>query len=165
MEIARQYEVDKNIAQAELRRLNRRLDDITNDTVTASDDNNSSSHRSKRRRTQRHKSPQDLEDEDNTLADTCNHAGDEHFVYQAGHKFFLVYAPWIHSGEDLFDIKVDEEYDAAERFENDKTKSQGQLYEILDLLQGKFQQQALHQRWLRRQVSSIIFHGTLLTFN
>jgi hypothetical protein len=63
-------------------------------------------------------------------------------------KFFLLCAPWIRSRDDLFDTNVDEHYDATERFENDKNKSQGQLKDILDLLQVKFQRQALHQRWL-----------------
>jgi hypothetical protein len=58
-------------------------------------------------------------------------------------------SPWIRSGDDLFDTNVDEHYDATERFENDKNKSQGQLKDILDLLQVEFQQQALHQRWLQ----------------
>ncbi|KAF8809195.1 hypothetical protein BYT27DRAFT_7241272 [Phlegmacium glaucopus] len=141
LKIARQYEVDKNTAQAELKRLNRKLADITND------EDDDSNHRPKRRRT-RHDSLPAGSDEEGT--DTSNRA-DEHFVYQAGHKFFLLYAPWVRSGDDLFDTNVDEHYDATERFENDKNKSQGQLKDILDLLQVKFQQQALHQRWLRRQ--------------
>jgi hypothetical protein len=45
----------------------------------------------------------------------------------------------------------------ADRFENDENKSQGQLQEVFDLLREKFPQQALRQRWLRRQVSSIIY--------
>jgi len=54
-----------------------------------------------------------------------------------------------------FENEIDEDHNAAERFENDKMKSQGQLKEISDLLRVRFPQQALHQRWLRRQVSSI----------
>lgn len=124
--------------------LNRKLADVTND-----DDD--SDRRPKRRRIHHDSPPAGSDEED---IDTSNHAN-EHFVYQAGHKFFLLYAPWLRSGDDLFDTSVDERYDAAERFENDKNKSQGQLKEILSLLQAKFQQQALRQRWLRRQVSSL----------
>jgi hypothetical protein len=109
------------------------------------------SHRHKRRRT-RHESPLAGSDEENTDA---NSPGDEHFVFQAGHKFFLLRAPWIRSGDDLFDTDIDEHYSAAERFESDENKSQGQLREIFDLLQVKFEQQVLRQRWLRRQVSLI----------
>jgi hypothetical protein len=129
-----------------LKRLSRKLADITND------EDDDSNHRPKRRRTC-HDSPPVGSDEEGV--DTSNRA-DEHFVYQTGHKFFLLCAPWVRSGDDLFDTTVDEHYDATERFENDKNKSQGQLKDILDLLQVKFQRQALNQRWLRRQVSS--FH-------
>ena len=150
MEIARQYEVEKNTAQAELKRLGRRLGDITNN-----DDIHSSSNRSKRRRT--HKSPS-LDSDEPEDTETINRA-DEHFVFQAGHKFFLLYAPWIRSGDGLFEISIDEQYVTAERFENDNNKSQGQLKEILDLLKVKFQPQALRQRWLRREVSYIQVHN------
>ena len=146
-QIARRYEVDKNTAQAELKRLSRKLADITND-------NNDNSGQGSKRRKVHHKSPSaDLEDDDNDTK-TVNRA-DEHFVFQAGHKFFLLHAPWIHSGEGLFEISIDQDYNPSERFENDENKSQGQLKEIFDLLQVKFQPQAQNQRWLRRQVSCI----------
>lgn len=151
MEIARRYEVDKNAAQAELKRLSRKLADITNDDDA--DDNDSSGHGSKRRRVH-HKSPSAGSDESDDGTETINRT-DEHFVFQAGHKFFLLYAPWIRSGDGLFETKIDQHYNPSERFENDENKLQGQLKEILDLLQVKFQPQALHQRWLRRQVSCI----------
>jgi hypothetical protein len=147
LEIAQQYEVEKNKARAELKRLNRRLGDITNDN-----DNHSSGSRSKRRRTHT-KSPSLDSDEPKDMK-TINRA-DEHFVFQAGHKFFLVHAPWIRSGDDLFETSIDEQYVMAERFENDNNKLQGQLKEILDLLKVKFQPQALRQRWLQREVSYI----------
>jgi hypothetical protein len=150
-EIARQYEADKNAAQANLNRLSRKFADITNDNDN--DNGTVTHHGPKRRRRTRHESlPENSDEETDTNNPT---AGDERFVYQAGHKFFLLCAPWIHSGDDIFDINIDEGYDAAERFENDKSKLQGQLKEIFDLLQEKFQQHALRQRWLRRQVSSI----------
>jgi len=149
-EIACQYQVDKNAAQAELKRVSRKLADITNNS---DDDGGNSGHRSKRqRRRANHPSPPTDSDEEDT--DPINRA-DEHFVFQAGHKLFLVYAPWIRSGDDIFEHDADEDYNAAERFENDKTKSQGQLKDILNLLQTRFPPQALQQRWLRRQVSFI----------
>jgi hypothetical protein len=144
LEIARQYEVEKNTAQAELKRLSRKLGDITND--------DSSGNRSKRRRTH-NKSPSSDSDESEDM-ETINRA-DESFVFQAGHKFFLLYAPWIRSGDGIFETSIDEQYVMAERFENDNNKSQGQLKEILDLLTVRFQPQALRQRWLRRLVSYI----------
>jgi hypothetical protein len=93
-------------------------------------------------------------DSDEEETDTGN-VVDERFVYHTGHKFFLICAPWIHSGDNIFDTDIDKCYDAAERFENDENKKYGQLKEIIGLLQGKFQRQALRQGWLRRQVSSI----------
>ena len=37
-------------------------------------------------------------------------------------------------GEDLFKTEFDETYNAAERFENDESKAQGQLQEVWRLL-------------------------------
>lgn len=152
MEIARQYEVDKNAAQANLKRLSRRFADITNDSDNDDGTVTRHAHHGPKRRRTRHESLPEHSDEETDGNNPT--ASDERFVYQAGHKFFLLHAPWIHSGDDIFDIDIDEGYDAVERFENDKSKSQGQLKEIFDLLQEKFQH-ALRQRWLRRQVSSI----------
>ena len=147
-EFARQYQVDKNTAQAEVNRLTRKLADITNDN----DGNNSSTHARAKRQRVHHDSPSaDTDDED---MDTGTRAS-EQFVYQAGHKFFLLCAPWIRSGDNLFDLDVDEDYDAADRFKDDQNKDQGQLREIVDLLQEKFQVHSLSKRWLRRQVSYI----------
>ena len=153
-EIARQHEADKNTAQANLNRLSRKFADITNDNDSDNGNGNSTvtRHGPKRQRTCHESLPGNSDEETDTNNPT---ASDERFVYQAGHKFFLLRAPWIRSGDDIFDIDIDEGYDAAERFENDKSKSQGQLKEIFDLLQEKFQQHALRQRWLRRQVNSI----------
>ena len=84
-------------------------------------------------------------------------SADENFVYQAGHKFFLLYAPWIYSGDEIFDHEVDEHFNPVERFENDRGRLQGELTEICNLLGTRFQRpsQALHQRWLQRQVSFV----------
>lgn len=134
-----------------MKRLSHKLADITNDYNDDNDNNSTHGHRHKRRRT-RHESPPVDSDEEET--DTGN-VVDERFVYHTGHKFFLICAPWIHSGDNIFDTDIDKCYDAAERFENDENKKYGQLKEIIGLLQGKFQRQALRQGWLRRQVSSI----------
>jgi hypothetical protein len=147
LEIAWQYKVEKNKAWAKLKCLSRRLGNITNDN-----DNHSSDSQSKHQRTHT-KSPSPESDEPKDM-ETINCA-DEHFVFQAGHKFFLVHAPWICSGDDLFETSINEQYVMAERFENDNNKLQGQLKEILDLFKVKFQLQALCQRWLRREISYI----------
>jgi C-terminal processing protease CtpA/Prc len=52
-------------------------------------------------------------------------------------------------------MDVDEDYVAADRFEDDKNKEQGQLRDIIDLIQEKFQVQALRWRWFRRQVGYV----------
>ena len=150
MEVARQYEVEKNTAQAEVSRLNRRLADVTND----GDD---FAHMPKGQRTVHHPVNASLDEEDANVTATRAH---EHFVYQAGHKFFLLYAPWLRGGEDIFEIDIDEGYNAAERFENDDNKAQGQLQEILGLLCPKFEQQTLSQRWIRQQVCCL--HNPLM---
>ena len=144
--IARQYEVDKNIARAEVKRLSRKLGDITNDD-NGDNNNNNSTHGHKHKRQQNcHESPPVGSDEEGMGS---GNVVNECFVYHAGHKFFLVCAPWIHSRDDIFKANVDERYNAAERFKNEKNKKQGQLKEIIGLLQGKFQQQVLCQRWLQ----------------
>ena len=128
-----------------MKRLARKLADITNNN----DGNNTSTHAQAKHQRVHHSSPSaDTDDED---MDTGTRAS-EQFVYHAGHKFFLLCAPWIHSGDNLFDLDVDEDYNAADRFKDDQNKAQGQLREIVDLLQEKFQVQSLRKRWLRRQV-------------
>jgi hypothetical protein len=121
-----------------LRTLRRKLGDVTNDTP----------HQTKRRKTHARSASPDSEDEGVERSSRA----DDTFVYQAGHKFFLVYCPWIHLGEDMFDTEFDEAHNATERFENDESKVQGQLQEIWSLLQGKFERDVLRQRWAHRAV-------------
>ena len=132
-----------------MKRLSRKLGDITNDN----NDNDNSGHEHKRRKACRESSADNDSDDDK---EPINHA-DEHLVFQAGHKFFLLYGPWIRSGDGLFETDVDQHYNASERFENDQNKSQAQLQEILGLIQMKFQPHVMHQRWLRRQVGCILY--------
>jgi len=98
--------------------LRRRLGDITNDDAETPPT-------SKHRRT-RSPSP-GSEDEGGS-----SRANDT-FVYQSGHKFFLIYGPWVHLGDDLFETKFNKAYNNAERFENDENKAQGQLQEVWSL--------------------------------
>jgi hypothetical protein len=111
---------------------------------------NNSGHEPKRRRDDKSPSMDPNESDDGKETINC---ADKHFVFQAGHKFFLLYGPWIRSGDGLFEIHIDQHFNPSERFENDQNKSQGQLKEVLNLLQMKFQSQTVHQRWLQRQVS------------
>lgn len=155
LEIARQLEVERNAAASKVKHLNRKLADIT--------DNSQSEFcgRLKRRRTHHNSVSEsalhsDEEDVDTAGSDMARSiSADENFVYQAGHKFFLLYAPWIYSGDEIFDYDVDEHFNPAERFENDRGKLQGELMEIYALLGTRFQHQALHQRWLQRQASFV----------
>lgn len=147
------------MAQTESRLLRRKLADISrNDNDTSNDSNSTGAHQcGHKHKRQRHRHESPFEGSDEGEADASD-VIDEHFVYHIGHKFFLTCAPWIRSGDNIFDINVDTSgnYDAAERFENDMNKRQGQLQEIVGLLQGRIQQEALRQRWFRRQVSSVL---------
>jgi hypothetical protein len=127
------YELEKNNTEAELKTLRRKLGDVTNN----SEEN--SSHKSKRPRTRGRSASPGSEDEDTERGSRA----DDTFVYQAGHKFFLTYSPWIRLGEDMFEIEFNEAYTETERFENDETKAQGQLQEIWSLLHEKFERNVL----------------------
>lgn len=131
-----------------MRALRRKLGDITND------DNETQTPKKSKRPRIGSPSP-GSEDED------VGNRGDDTFVYHAGHKFFLIHGPWIHLGEDLFETKFDEAYNAAERFENDENKAQGQLQEVWSLLSGKFERVALQQKWVHRAVRYFFFRQGL----
>ena len=127
-----------------MKTLRRKLGD-----VTSSD----SPHKSKRPRTRGRSASPVSEDEDTERGSRA----DDTFVYQAGHKFFLTYSPWIRLGEDIFETELNEAYTETERFENDESKAQGQLQEIWSLLHEKFERNVLQQRWARRAVSHSFF--------
>jgi hypothetical protein len=99
--IARQYEVDKNIARAEVKRLSRKLGDITNGD---NGDNNNSTHgqKYKRQRTRHESLPAPGSDEEASQTTCSGDVVDERLVFRAGHKFFLICAPWIRSRDDIF---------------------------------------------------------------
>jgi hypothetical protein len=44
--------------------------------------------------------------EDTETSESITHV-DEHFVFHAGHKFFLLYALWIRSRDNLFETSID----------------------------------------------------------
>jgi hypothetical protein len=127
--------------------LRRKLSDITNNTIEETP------HKSKWPKL--HARIQSPGHEDDHVEQGSR--ADDTFVYQAGHKFFLIYAPWIHLGEDMFEIELDEAYTENERFENDENKAQGQLQEILSLIYGKFQHDVLQQKWAQRAVRYFFF--------
>lgn len=57
----------------------------------------------------------------------------------------------------MFETEFDETYTEAERFENDESKTQGQLREIWGLLHGKFERDVLQQKWAQRAVRYFLF--------
>jgi len=148
LQIARRYELEKNDALAELKTLRRKLVDVTND------EEDTEPRKTKRPRIRRRLSSSDSDEEDPEQGSQT----DDTFVFQAGHKFFLIHGPWVHLGEKLLETDVDEAYNTSERFETDESKAQGQLQEILALLQGKFEPQVLQQRWLRRSVRFFLLY-------
>ena len=79
------------------------------------------------------------EDELEGVGDLAN----DTFVHQSSHKFFLIYSPWIHLGNNLSETKFNEAYNNAERFKSDESKAQGQLQEVWSLLCGKFEREVL----------------------
>jgi hypothetical protein len=133
--------------------LRRKLGDVTNNSEE------DSPHRSKRLKI--HARPPSPGSEDDDI-DRGSRA-DDTFVYQAGHKFFLIYGPWIHLREDMFETEFDEAYTETERFENDESKTQGQLQEILSLLHGKFEHDVLRQKWAQRAVRHFFFSQGLMS--
>ena len=150
-EIARQYQAQKNALSKENDNLHRNLANVSNDDLDNSNGNNSheSAHRSKRQRTQvtRNSTPTDLDDE------TLDDAHYDEIVSNLGHKFCIIYSLWVHNGGDIFMVKVDDTYDATERFENERNKLQGQLQEIIGLLEERLDPDiVLHQKWVRREV-------------
>ncbi len=76
----------------------------------------------------------------------------EHFVVQAGHKFCITCGPWLHSGALIFRLDWNEDYNIAERAENEESKCQAQLREIWEFLQAKFELQDLKQTWVAKAV-------------
>jgi len=130
-----------------LKTLRRKLSDVTNN----SEEN--SPHKSKRPRTRGRSASPGSEDEDTERGSRA----DDTFVYQAGHKFFLTYSPWIRLQEGMFETELNEAYTETERFENDESKVQGQLQEIWSLLHEKFECDVLRQRWAQRAVRHSFF--------
>ena len=129
--------------------LTRKLADITNDNNAS----NSSSHALAKCQRVHHDSPSaDSDDED---VDAGTHVS-EQFVYQAGHRFFLICAPWIYSGDNLFDLDVlmrTMMLLIGSRMM--KIRPRVSSVRLSTSFKKKFQVQSLCKRWLRQQVSYI----------
>lgn len=110
--------------------------------------------KSKQKRSKTAHAHEEVDSDNEAIADNV-----EHFVIQAGHKFCILYAPWLHSGKQLFQLDLDDSYTPAERAENMEMKSQAQLKEVWELLRVRFELKDLKQAWVARAVcpSSIFF--------
>lgn len=153
-EIARQHQAQKNTLSQENEALRRKLGDISNDNDDTNNDHGEGSvHRSKRQRT---RNPTPAGSDNETVADTNASQADleDEFVNNIGHKFSIIYSLWVHNGADIFKTHLDDAYDTAtERFENDDNKIQGQLQEIIGLLEERLHKDTiLHQKWVPREV-------------
>lgn len=152
MEIARHNQAGKNALSQENEALRRKLADISNDNEDEDNEDHGlgTAHLSKRRRI---RNPTPTGSDDEIQDDTSSGQAEDEFVNNIGHKFCIIYALWVRKGADIFKIKFDNTYDATERFENDDNKVQGQLREIVGLLQEQLSQETiLSQKWVRREV-------------
>lgn len=151
-EIARRNQAAKNSLSQENEALRRKLADISNDNNDENNENpgTGTTHRSKRRKTH---NPTPAGSDDEAQDDTGAGELEDEFVSNMGHKFCVIYAPWVYKGADIFKIKFDDTYDATERFEDDNNRFQGQLHEIVGLLREQLSQETiLSQKWVRREV-------------
>ena len=151
-EIARRNQAAKNSLSQENEALHRKLADISNDNNDENNENpgTGTTHRSKRRKTH---NPTPAGSDDEAQDDTGAGELEDEFVSNMGHKFCIIYAPWVYKGADIFKIKSDDMYDATERFEDDNNRFQGQRHEIVGLLREQLSQETiLSQKWVCREV-------------
>jgi hypothetical protein len=162
LEIARNHQAGKNALSQENEALRRKLADISTN-IDENDENRchdlGTSHRSKRQRIRtRNPTPAGSDEETQDDPSTGQDDSYDEFVNKMGHKFFIIYAPWVHNGADIFKFKFDDTYDATERFENEANKVQGQLQEIIGLLEERLSQDIiLHKKWIHREVQGFLF--------
>ena len=133
LQVARQFEVDKNIAEAEVRELRRKLADITNQEE---DDNGEA-----------------LEAPPPKRSRTSDENDEETQVTSAGHRFVILYSLWLRHGEATFKVECDPESDEAERFESTDNKIQGEVREIKIVLGAQLSSEMSSEPWIAKAVS------------
>jgi hypothetical protein len=143
IQVARDFELEKNAAQAEVRDLRRKLADISNQEEDGSIAGTPPSKKSR-------SNHEDPSDDDQT---------NEDLVIKAGHQFVMLYSPWLRLGEGTFKIEYDPDSDEAQRFENGDNKVQGQLREIRKLL-GVQLSAEMSEMWITKAVSQQIISQT-----
>jgi hypothetical protein len=94
--------------------------------------------RSKRQNT---RNPTPAGSDDKAQDDTGTGQLEDEFVSNMGHKFCIIYTPWVYKAADIFKVKFNDAYDATERFKDDSNKFQGQLQEIVGLLKEQLSQE------------------------
>ncbi|KAF9554036.1 hypothetical protein CPC08DRAFT_753896 [Agrocybe pediades] len=116
---ARNLEIDRTTAQAEILNLRRKLADIARNDANGSDDDETEEPTRKKSRTHSH-----------AQADKAY----EEKARQAGHLFVINKGLFLQAGVETFGTALDPEFDEAQRFENADNKIQGQLREIMKVL-------------------------------
>ena len=115
-------ELDKDAAQAEIRELRRKLADISNQ----SDSDNETPPVKKVRA-----------NPDNVSMDMAR----EDQVTKMGHLFVMMYGPWLQLGAATFKTEYDGNFCDSERFNTTDTKVQGQLHEIMEIMDPHLSQE------------------------
>ena len=63
---------------------------------------------------------------------------EEEEIAKAAKKFTIMHLFWLHQDKHTFRCKPNEQYDHLQRFENNDTKIQGQLADLLKFLPSTF---------------------------
>lgn len=159
MEFIHQLQADKNQALADAASLRRQLGGIPAPSWKRSRSPSANSEVGSRKLTKHTTSDEDDDEEDNDQEPTASRSGRnnaEDFADRIGHKFFLIYGPWVHFGRNFFSICLDEDYDGKDRFTDDDSMAQAQLREIMELIQERYTEGVLKQSWFSRTVCSFL---------
>ena len=134
-QVARQFELDKNTAEAEVRGLHWKLADIINQE----EDNNSE------------EAPPSKWSQTNDVDWDENNEGTQ--VTSAGHHFVMLYSLWLQHGEAMFKVEYNPELDKAEHFESANNKIQGEVQEIKTVLGAQLSGEMFSEPWIAKVVS------------
>ncbi|KAJ7574851.1 hypothetical protein C8J56DRAFT_901783 [Mycena floridula] len=119
--IARRFQEKSAELETEVRHLkHRHLADVTNDEEqddASGSDNEPSSKKARK-----------SDEEATTIQEAKGHA----------HKFVILYNMWLLKREETFQEELDDEYDPAERFANERNCVQGQLRDLIDCIPPNF---------------------------
>ena len=118
-----------NAQQKLTQNLQHKFDDITN---TAPDDDNDDSDSTSPARKQSRRQEDDLD------SDQSVEEAEAEEVKGLGRWFLILHRSWLKQKEHIFQVKLNEDYDENERFNDINTLVQGQLREIRSLLLEKY---------------------------